>query len=284
MLAIPVVTQGGLPAFPGAEGYGAIASGGRGGTVYHVTTLADAGAGSFRDAVSQPNRTVVFDVGGIINLSSDVEVVDNITIAGQTAPGQGIATTNATVYLNQALDFARSMPACRIAEEPIRDSISKYSHAAGFQQKMTDIQSLVATGNYAEAIRELVDNQQDFLNYHLGRFGLEMEGIYDYIRERNNPYLSEKAAMYYLSGENYGEALRFLQLVHDQGFQEYTMKGIQNQLGQKIARDDYRKSPQDDALENLAKYNAVKGWFDSFRDSYLDEWHRLVKVAGKAGN
>ncbi len=201
--------------------------------------------------------------------------------------GRGIALrnfVNATVYLNQALDFARSMPACRIAEEPIRDSISKYSHAAGFQQKMTDIQSLVATGNYAEAIRELVDNQQDFLNYHLGRFGLEMEGIYDYIRERNNPYLSEKAAMYYLSGENYGEALRFLQLVHDQGFQEYTMKGIQNQLGQKIARDDYRKSPQDDALENLAKYNAVKGWFDSFRDSYLDEWHRLVKVAGKAGN
>jgi len=97
-----------LPAFPGAEGYGAIAAGGRGGTVYHVTTLADAGAGSFRDAVSHPDRTVVFDIGGIINLNSDVEVVDNITIAGQTAPGQGIATTGATVYLNHGFGATNS--------------------------------------------------------------------------------------------------------------------------------------------------------------------------------
>ena len=101
--------SGQLPAFPGAEGYGALASGGRGGTVYHVTTLADSGVGSFRDAVSQPNRTVVFDIGGIINLSSDVEVVDNITIAGQTAPGQGIATTGATVYLNHGFGATNSV-------------------------------------------------------------------------------------------------------------------------------------------------------------------------------
>ena len=103
----PALAQ--LPAFPGAEGYGAGASGGRGGTVYHVTSLADAGAGSFRDAVSQPNRTVVFDVGGIINLNSDVEVVDNLTLAGQTAPGQGIATAGATVYLNHGFGATNSV-------------------------------------------------------------------------------------------------------------------------------------------------------------------------------
>jgi len=80
-----------LPAFPGAEGYGATASGGRGGTVYHVTTLSDNGLGSLRDSVSQPNRTVVFDVGGIIALQSDLYVTNsNLTIAGQSAPGQGI--------------------------------------------------------------------------------------------------------------------------------------------------------------------------------------------------
>jgi autotransporter-associated beta strand protein len=79
-----------VPAFPGAEGFGANAIGGRGGTVYHVTNLNDNGAGSFRDAVSVAGRTVVFDVGGIIVIGSPVVVKANITIAGQTAPGEGV--------------------------------------------------------------------------------------------------------------------------------------------------------------------------------------------------
>ncbi len=86
--------QGVFPAFPGAEGFGALAAGGRGGAVYHVTNLNDSGPGSFRDAVSRGPRIVVFDVGGYIDLSSPVSVRSNITVAGQTARGDGIATKN----------------------------------------------------------------------------------------------------------------------------------------------------------------------------------------------
>lgn len=84
-----------LLAFPGAEGFGAQATGGRGGSVYVVTNLNDSGSGSFRDAVSQPNRIVVFAVGGIININDRIVVSPHVTIAGQTAPGGGI-----TVYGN----------------------------------------------------------------------------------------------------------------------------------------------------------------------------------------
>ena len=77
-------------AFSGAEGFGQFASGGRGGETVHVTTSEDSGPGSFRDAVSKPNRTVVFDVGGIIRLKSNVAVSSRITLDGQNAPGEGV--------------------------------------------------------------------------------------------------------------------------------------------------------------------------------------------------
>jgi len=77
-------------AFPGAEGFGRFATGGRTGTVYHVINLNDKGEGSFRDAVSKPNRTVVFDVSGVIKIGDKIACEPKLTIAGQTAPGQGI--------------------------------------------------------------------------------------------------------------------------------------------------------------------------------------------------
>src|SRR5215813_11836579 len=90
------------PAFPGALGFAANATGGRSGSVYHVTTLSDSGPGSFRDAVGSGNRIVIFDIGGYINLSSAVLVQDNITIAGQTAPGDVIGVMGREVSFNGA--------------------------------------------------------------------------------------------------------------------------------------------------------------------------------------
>lgn len=108
LLSIPAILAGAYaqdlaPAFPGAEGHGRYTQGGRGNAndlpeIRHVTNLNDNGEGSFRQAVNgSKKKIVVFDVGGYIDLESDLVIGDNTTILGQTAPGDGITLRYRTI-------------------------------------------------------------------------------------------------------------------------------------------------------------------------------------------
>lgn len=94
-------TNSPTPAFPGAEGAGASSVGGRGGRVVRVTTLADSGPGSLRAALeAEGPRTVIFDIGGLIRLTSPITVRHGrLTLAGQTAPGGGVTLADQPLIL-----------------------------------------------------------------------------------------------------------------------------------------------------------------------------------------
>src|SRR5712692_6968373 len=102
LISSPISSSAGepllIPAFPGAEGFGSTTPGGRGGKVTFVTNLNDSGAGSLRAACeAEGPRIVIFRVSGLITLASPITVKSPyLTIAGQTAPGDGICLRNFT--------------------------------------------------------------------------------------------------------------------------------------------------------------------------------------------
>jgi hypothetical protein len=107
-------------AFPGAEGFGRFARGGRGGDVYHVTTLDDDGPGTLRDAVRSAigPRTIVFDISGTIRLRQRL-IVDKsfLTIAGQTAPGDGICICDQPLQFRNAIHIIMRFVRIRLGDE-----------------------------------------------------------------------------------------------------------------------------------------------------------------------
>ena len=130
------------PSFPGAEGHGRYTAGGRGGKIVHVTNLNDSGTGSFRQAVrGTEKKIVVFDVGGVIALKSDLNIDANTTILGQTAPAPGITLRYYTVNPNGNNIVVRFIRMRRGSEKNVNDGADA-STARNFTGLMLDHCSL----------------------------------------------------------------------------------------------------------------------------------------------
>ena len=129
-LAATAATPPNVPAFPGAEGYGAATPGGRGGKVLIVRNLNDSGPGSFREAIATRGpRIVVFRVAGIIDLKSDIKITEPyLTIAD--SPRQAMASACAAAA-SASTRTTSSCATCECAPAIHRAGLSMRSPSAG---------------------------------------------------------------------------------------------------------------------------------------------------------
>jgi len=160
-LLIPLSITAQLPAFPDAEGYGRASLGGRGGQIIEVTNLDDSGPGSFREAcMASGARIVVFRVAGIIEIDSDIAIRNPyITIAGQTAPGDGIC-----------IKFKASGNAIRAINIETHDVVIRYLRIrCGYSQAAMDYGSPYSIA-YGNAYNIILDHCSS--SWHPGRTGV----------------------------------------------------------------------------------------------------------------
>ena len=170
-----------LPAFPGAEGFGAASVGGRGGKVIEVTNLNDSGAGSFRAAIEADGaRIIVFKVGGTIELDSSLKIENPyVTIAGQTAPGDGITLKNSPKNIEAPLKikthdvvvrYIRSRPGSNPHEQGNLDALT----IAGDRGKVYNV--IVDRSSFSWATDEVVSLYNDAHNITI-QWSIIAEGL-----------------------------------------------------------------------------------------------------------
>ena len=185
---------------------------------------------------------------------------------------------NAARCYNAALNMAVSDTVCQLNQKSLKDSLTKYKEPSDYQQNVVTLNAMVAIGDYTGAMKSLTENQLRFPKAVLQRFGLQATDIHEFISLRNNPYLTQTAASFYLDARQPLEAFRFLLMLNDQHVEASQVKVLQKKLGQLLAKADLVADPDEITTTALQKYPSDDDWFNVFRTAYSEEREHLMKT------
>ncbi len=185
---------------------------------------------------------------------------------------------NASRCYNAALNMVLSDTVCHLNQQSLKDSLTKYKEPSDYQQNVITVNARVAVGDYTGAMKLLIENQLRFTTAVLKRFGLQATDVHEFISLRNNPYLTQTAASFYLDTRQPLEAFRFLLMLNNQHVEASQVKALQKNLGQALAKADLAADPDEITTTALQKYPDKDDWFSVFRTTYSEEREHLMKT------
>ena len=176
---------------------------------------------------------------------------------------------NAFRYYGEALTLGMTDTLCIPGRQAVKDSMSKYLAPSEYQEHESTMNAMIAMGEYEAAVKLQVENQALYKKAGLQRFGLRSNDLHALMAERDNPYLTQAAAGFFLKNNEPRDAFRFLLLLREQHVAAKQVRELQSALGRQLAELDRNGHPGENAAAGLQKYAVENDWFRVFKEAYL---------------
>jgi hypothetical protein len=181
---------------------------------------------------------------------------------------------------DSAVAVAKEFSDCDIPLRGVKDTADKYREVLEYQRMLKEVDVFVGIGRYRDAVNRFLEAESYNRVHEVGRFGVSIGTMFDYIKDRAIPDLTHEALLVYIARKDADPSLRYLKLLRLQDYPSESVKEPLEWLGKEFAAKDFAGRPDQDPVVLMGSYNGNDKWMKSFRMAYYKEAARLHNEAG----
>ncbi|MCX6247844.1 MAG: hypothetical protein NTW10_08935 [Bacteroidetes bacterium] len=181
---------------------------------------------------------------------------------------------------DSAVAVAKEFSDCDIPLRGVKDTADKYREVFEYQRMLKEVDVFVSIGKYRDAVNRFLEAESYNRVHEVGRFGVSIVAMFDYIKERAIPDLTHEALLVYVARKDADPSLRYLKLLRLQAYPSESVKEPLEWLGKEFAAKDFAGRPDQNPVLLLDSYNGNDKWMKFFRMAYYKEAARLRDETG----
>ncbi len=188
--------------------------------------------------------------------------------------------TESADLTDSAVSLAKQLSDCEIQLKGVIDTVNKYREAVEFQRMFKQVEVRVITGRFKDAITGFLELENYNRSHDIGRFGVSILPMFDYIRSRSIQDLTLEAVLYFKGKQDPDQAFRYLKLLRLQDYPRRSAREPLEWSGREIAKKDFTDRPDQDPVGLVRNYTSNDKWMKRFRFAYYSEAQHLRHKPG----